>query len=134
MRMPKAYLSGSSNHLLDLEPVPDEVVLEEVNLEEQQDAEDAEVASSVGTSFSPSETKQDKSGGTTTSDLQSPAPDAENLSDKDPSPAPDPSPTQASSSADSTVGSTQETGSGQPSQQSSSEDAGSPSSKRTKRS
>ena len=103
------------------------------DLEQQQDEEDAEVSPSVGISSSLSETKQDKSGQTTTSDLQSPAPDAENLSDKDQSPAPDLSQTPESSSAPSTAGSTQEIGSDQQSQQSSSEDGGGSSSKRAKR-
>lgn len=133
--MPKAYGNdgASSNHLLDLD-VSDVQVLAAVDLEEKQDKEDAEVSPSVGISSLTSETKPDKSGETQTTDPQSPVPDAESLSDKDPSLAPDQSQTPASSSASSTDGSIQGTGSDQQSQQSSSEDDAPSSPKRPKRS
>lgn len=99
------------------------------DLEQRQDEEDAEVSPSVGTSSSQSETKPDKSGQISTNDLQSPVPDAENLSGKDQSLAPGQSQIPESSSASSTAGSTQGTGSDQQSQQPSSEDSGGSSSK-----
>jgi hypothetical protein len=78
---------------------------------------------SAGTSSLTSESKPDKSGISppeTESSLQSPAPDAENLSGKGRRQK------QTSSSASLTDGSIQETGSGQASQQDSSEDSAAP--------
>lgn len=113
--MPHATTAG-----YNVEPT-DEEILARIDEEEKQDAEDAEVLTSLGTSSLLSETKQGQSGETPTTDLQSPAPDAESLSETDQSPALDQQATQESSSASSTDGSTPGTTSDQPSQQGSSE-------------
>lgn len=83
---------------------------------DHQMAEEDEEETSAGTSSSTSDDRPDKSGEPSGTDPQSPAPDAES-----PSEAPQQEKVEASS-ASTTGGSTQETGSGQASLQVSSED------------
>lgn len=126
--MPRANLQGYSNALAGervsyvssaefeqaFEDQEQQAGLEIAALAQEDIAEDEEAGSSAGTSSLTSGSKQDKSGTSTGTDPQSPAPTTDSPSFKG---RPQ---NQESSTAPSTGGSTQGTGSARPSQQASS--------------